>query len=71
MPPDVSSLQDRFPAVAPQQLVAELVPPPRFDAVRFATYLPDPGEPTQAAAVAGLPAFSARTAAPAPGPGGP
>jgi cell division protein ZapE len=65
VPLDVSSLQDRFPAVAPQRLVAELVPPPRFDAVRFATYLPDPREQTQAAAVAGLSAFSARVAEPA------
>ncbi len=70
MPVDVSSLQDRFPAVAPQRLVAELDPPPRFDAVRFATYLPDPREPTQAAAVAGLAAFSARIAAPAASMGG-
>lgn len=70
MPLDVSSLQDRFPAVAPQRLVAELVPPPRFDAVRFATYLPDPREQTQAAAVAGLTAFSARIAEPAATAGG-
>jgi cell division protein ZapE len=70
VPVDVSSLQDRFPAVAPQRLVAELVPPPRFDAVRFATYRPDPREPTQAAAVAGLAAFSARVAAPPASTGG-
>ncbi len=34
--------------------MAELVPPPRFDAVRFSTYVPDPAEPSQAAAVAAL-----------------
>lgn len=70
MPLDVSSLQDRFPAVAPRRLVAELVPPPRFDAVRFATYLPDPREQTQAAAVAGLTAFSGRISAPVASAGG-
>ena len=53
-------LADRDPAVAPGRLVAELIPPPRFNAVRFATYLPDPVQPTQAAAVAGLSAFAAR-----------
>jgi cell division protein ZapE len=53
-------LADRDPAVGPERLVAELIPPPRFDAVRFATYLPDPAQPTQAAAVAGLGAFAAR-----------
>src|SRR5579875_3704212 len=40
----------RRPVVAPERLVAELVPPPRFAAARFETYLPDPGEPSQAAA---------------------
>ena len=38
-----------------------MVPPPRFAAVRFETYRPDPAEPTQAAAVAAVRAFSGRT----------
>jgi cell division protein ZapE len=59
-------LVDRAPAVRPGALVASLVPPPRFDAVRFATYLPDPGQPSQAAAVVALAEFAAGLAAPAP-----
>ena len=59
-------LVDGHPEVAPDRLIAELVPPPRFAAVRFATYLPDPAEPTQAAAVVAAEAFTGRlTAAPA------
>jgi cell division protein ZapE len=45
------SLSTVRPVVAPERLVAELVPPPRFDDVRFETYLPDPAQPSQAAAV--------------------
>lgn len=41
------------------RLVAEMVPPPRFDAVRFETYLPDPGQPSQAEAVTVLSGFAA------------
>jgi cell division protein ZapE len=48
--------------VAPDRLVAELVPPPRFADVRFASYRPDPAEPSQAAAVAAAEAFAARVA---------
>jgi cell division protein ZapE len=44
-------LADRHPTVSPERLVAQLVPPPTFAAVSFDTYLPDPAEPTQAAAV--------------------
>ena len=44
--------------------MAEFVPPPRFNEVRFDTYLPDPAQPTQRAAVAGLEAFAERLAAP-------
>ncbi|MCQ4083086.1 cell division protein ZapE [Streptomyces sp. RB6PN25] len=36
-----------------------MVPPPRFDAVRFDTYLPDPGQPSQAEAVRLLSGFAA------------
>ena len=44
-------LVDREPVVPPDTLVAGMVPPPRFDDARFATYLPDPQHPSQARAV--------------------
>jgi cell division protein ZapE len=44
-------LVDRDPRPDPERLLAELVPPPRFDTVRFSTYHPDPSQPTQDAAV--------------------
>ncbi len=59
-------LVDRRPQVAPDRLVAELAPPPRFAGVRFETYQPDPGEPTQAAAVEALQSFSSAQLATAP-----
>jgi cell division protein ZapE len=54
--PDVAAaaqvpLARRWPQVDPQRLLAEFVPPPRFDGERFATYRPDPGQPSQAAAL--------------------
>ena len=45
--------------MAPHQLVAELVPPPHFDDVRFTTYEPDPAQPSQSEAVERLTAFAA------------
>ncbi len=62
-------LVDRSPRVPAERLVAELVPPPRFDRVRFETYEPDPAQPTQRAAVAAMWTFSARLATPADGGG--
>ena len=59
-------LVDRVPHVEADRLISELVPPPRFAAESFATYLPDPAQPTQAAAVAGLHAFAAQMNTPAP-----
>lgn len=44
-------LVDRQPEVPADQLVAQMVPPPMFDEVSFASYIPDPQEPSQAAAV--------------------
>jgi cell division protein ZapE len=44
-------LVDRHPIVSPERLIAQLIPPPTFAEVSFATYRPDPAEPTQAAAV--------------------
>ncbi len=43
---------DRHPIVSPERLIAQLRPPPTFAEVSFATYRPNPAEPTQAAAVA-------------------
>ena len=60
----VGHLIDRDPVVAPEELIASLVPPPRFRAVRFDTYLPNPDEPTQAAAVRAGEAFAATVGAP-------
>lgn len=53
------SLCAREPHVPADRLVAEMVPPPRFDAVRFATYIPDPGQPSQTEAVRVLEDFAA------------
>ncbi|KZS81132.1 ATPase [Mycobacterium kansasii] len=47
----VGRLVDRHPSVSPERLIAQLRPPPTFAEVSFATYRPDPAEPTQAAAV--------------------
>ncbi|MFF5335539.1 cell division protein ZapE [Streptomyces sp. NPDC013181] len=53
------SLCAREPHVPADRLVAEMVPPPRFDAVRFATYVPDPNQPSQTEAVRVLSDFAA------------
>ncbi|MEV5985378.1 cell division protein ZapE [Streptomyces sp. NPDC052051] len=53
------SLCAREPHVPADRLVAEMVPPPRFDSVRFATYLPDPNQPSQSEAVGVLEGFAA------------
>ncbi|MEV6168906.1 cell division protein ZapE [Streptomyces sp. NPDC051954] len=57
---DVSpvSLCAREPHVPADRLVAEMVPPPRFDSVRFSTYLPDPNQPSQTEAVRVLEGFA-------------
>jgi cell division protein ZapE len=47
----VNHLIDRHPSVSPERLIAALKPPPTFTDVSFATYRPDPAEPSQAAAV--------------------
>lgn len=53
------SLCAREPYVPADRLVAEMVPPPRFDSVRFGTYIPDPGQPSQTEAVRVLEGFAA------------
>ncbi|MCT2590860.1 cell division protein ZapE [Streptomyces sp. N2-109] len=57
IPSSPLSLCARAPRVPAGRLVAEMVPPPRFDSVRFDTYIPDPGQPSQQAAVQALTAF--------------
>lgn len=47
------------PRVHADRLVAEMVPPPRFDSVRFDTYVPDPNQPSQIEAVKVLGEFAA------------
>lgn len=49
----------REPRVPAERLVAEMVPPPRFDSVRFDTYDPDPAQPSQTEAVTVLSGFAA------------
>ncbi|MEU5957045.1 cell division protein ZapE [Streptomyces sp. NPDC047525] len=53
------SLCARAPHVPADRLVAEMVPPPRFDSVRFDTYIPDPNQPSQTEAVRVLSGFAA------------
>ncbi|WP_438291140.1 cell division protein ZapE [Streptomyces sp. HUAS TT7] len=53
------SLCARAPHVPADRLVAEMVPPPRFDSVRFETYVPDPNQPSQSEAVTVLSSFAA------------
>ncbi|GAA3653070.1 cell division protein ZapE [Streptomyces chitinivorans] len=52
------SLCDREPHVPADRLVAEMVPPPRFDSVRFDNYIPDPSQPSQSEAVKVLSGFA-------------
>jgi cell division protein ZapE len=59
-------LAERDPHVDAGRLLAELVPPPRFDAVRFSTYVPDPAQPSQARAVRALEEFAEGLGGPAP-----
>jgi cell division protein ZapE len=62
----VPRLSDRDPTVGPDELIAAMVPPPRFDHVRFANYVPNPDEPSQAAAVLASAEFANRIGAARP-----
>ncbi|HET7329031.1 MAG TPA: cell division protein ZapE [Nocardioidaceae bacterium] len=53
-------LIDRDPRVPAHRLIGGLVPPPRFDSVRFDTYRCDPQHPSQAEALETLRDFTAR-----------
>ncbi|MFE9832621.1 cell division protein ZapE [Streptomyces halstedii] len=55
-PKSLCALEPHVPA---DRLVAEMVPPPRFDSVRFETYEPDPDQPSQHEAVEVLSSFAA------------
>jgi cell division protein ZapE len=61
--PAPARLVDRRPQVPPERLLAELTPPPRFARERFATYRPDPGQPSQTQAVRRLEEFAADSGA--------
>lgn len=54
-------LADRNPSVSSEALVSNLVPPPRFAEVSFESYVPDPGQPSQAEAVQKLVSFADNT----------
>ena len=60
----VVQLAELFPVISPEELVVGLEPPPRFGAVRFGTYRPDPAEPSQAAAVRALKEFADQISTP-------
>nr|WP_239020726.1 cell division protein ZapE [Nakamurella antarctica] len=60
----LAHLVDIEPVISADELVASLVPPPRFSQVRFETYIPDPAESSQSAAVTALKDFADRIAAP-------
>lgn len=59
----IDRLVDRHPAVSPERLIAQLKPPPTFSRASFATYRPDPAQPSQAAAVTACTAFCAQALA--------
>ncbi len=52
-------LVGRRPEVAPEQLIAALVPPPHFASASFDSYVPDPAHPSQGAALAEVREFAA------------
>ena len=54
----VSRLVDVTPVVPADQLVAQMVPPTMFDDVSFDSYIPDPAQPSQSAAVKACRSFA-------------
>ncbi len=54
----VARLVDRRPHLTGADLLSRLVPPRRFASTRFASYLPDPDHPSQAAARAEMERFT-------------
>jgi cell division protein ZapE len=55
------ALSDRSPQVAPEELIAGLVPPPQFAEVSFDSYRTDPNEPSQEEARTKLRQFTERS----------
>ncbi|MFC4602784.1 cell division protein ZapE [Rhodococcus kronopolitis] len=55
-------LVDRSPVVLADQLIAQMVPPAMFDDVSFGSYIPDPEQPSQAAAVRAAEEFAGKVA---------
>lgn len=55
------ALSDRSPQVAPEELIAGLVPPPQFADVSFDSYRTDPNEPSQEEARTKLRQFTQRS----------
>lgn len=58
--PSGAALVGRRPAVDAAHLIAGMVPPPHFGQATFASYVPDPAHPSQAAALRAVEAFAAR-----------
>ncbi len=56
----VARLSEKNPVIEADALIGEMVPPSMFDHVSFDSYIPDPNEPSQAAAVASARDFVAR-----------
>ncbi len=57
-------LSSRNPQLSREQLIVDLVPPPTFLDVRFDTYIADPNQPSQMAAVENLRRFAAEISLP-------
>lgn len=55
-------LVSRSPNISPDELIAQLVPPPHFADVSFESYQPDPAQPSQAKARDALREFTEREA---------
>ncbi|MFT4470024.1 cell division protein ZapE [Arthrobacter sulfonylureivorans] len=64
--PKIEQLSRRTPSVSVDELLAGLHPSPRFGEVSFASYRPDPAQPSQAAAVKALQHFAAAVDRPKP-----
>ena len=60
----VDRLRERIPAIGVERLLEDFVPPPLFRNATFDSYIPDPSEPSQGAAVAALRVFSGRVTNP-------
>ncbi|WP_209324778.1 cell division protein ZapE [Brevibacterium renqingii] len=58
------ALSDRSPQVAPEELIAGLVPPPQFQDVSFDSYRTDPAEPSQEEARTKLRQFTEQSNSP-------